>query len=100
MPVVVGNVELVQRAGERQARFRKILLASSYNRVAAGNRTPLAKRPPRTRRAMRPTAVPTCRDEPELVGIGLFQSSLVPQKGQKLFDPCSSAWHTGQFIQN
>src|SRR6476661_783307 len=89
-PGVVGNVEFVHTDGVRQARFRKTLLASSYSRVTAGTKTPVAKRLPATRRAIRPNAVPIYFDEEDPGRVELVQSSLVPQYGQKLLETCSS----------
>jgi len=89
-PGVVGNVEFVHRDGVRQARFRRKFRASSYSRVATGTRTPEVNRLPITRMAIRPIAVPVCLEEEDPGRVELVQSSLVPQYGQKLLEPCSS----------
>jgi len=78
-PGVVGNVELVQNAGLRQAKFRRAFLASSYNLVAAGTKTPVARRVPATRSAIKPIPVPTCLEEEDTGREEPAPSSLVPQ---------------------
>src|SRR6267143_2825196 len=99
-PCVVGKVELAQSAGLRQARFRRTFLASSYSRVAAGTKTPVARRVPATRRTIKPVPVPICFEEKDAGRVELAQSSLVPQYGQKLLETSSSPWHTGHFIRH
>src|SRR3989442_234317 len=99
-PAVVGKVEFVQSAGSRQVRFRRTLRASSYSRVTAGTKIPVAKRLPATRSTIRPIAAPICFEGEELVRGEPVQSSLVPQYGQKLLESCSSPWQTGHFIQD
>ena len=93
-------MEFVHRDGVRQVRFRRTFLASSYSRVTAGTKTPVAKRLPATSRAIRPIAVPICFDEEGLGRVEPVQSSLVPQYGQKVLEACSSPWHTGHFIRD
>ena len=100
VPGVVGKVEFVQRDGVRQARFRRTLRASSYSRVTAGTKTPVANRLPATSRMIRPIAVPTCFEDEDVVLPEPVQSSLVPQYGQKLLEVSSSPWHTGHFIRD
>lgn len=92
-------MEFVHSDGARQAKFRRTFRASSYRRVMAGTKTPVANRLPATRRTIRPIAVPTCFEGAEPVRAEPDQSSLVPQYGQKLLVTSSSPWHTGHFIR-
>lgn len=74
----------MQNAGLRQAKLRRTLLASLYNRVAAGTKTPVARRVPATSRTIKPIPVPICLEEEGTGRVEPAQSSLVPQYGQKL----------------